>query len=74
MQINPNRPLFGMPTKATITLYSGDHLLVEYTDPNGARNSITIDVQHLVMIAAHEQSQSALIIRPSTGCTYSQPI
>lgn len=70
MQSKFNHPPIGMPTKGTVTLYNGDHLVVEYVNPNGERNSITLDAQHLVLMAVHEQTQAGLVIRPSVGAQF----
>jgi len=55
---------------ATVLMESGDHLTVGYIDPRGKFHSINITAQHLVFLATHEQSEAAMIIRPSVGVQF----
>lgn len=58
------------PENATIRMNSGEHVSIAYTSPDGRTEVINIMAQHLVMIAEHEGSKSALLIRPSAGCQF----
>ena len=57
---------------ATVLMQSGDHLSVGYKDPNGKFHSINISTQHLAVLATHEQSGAAMIIRSSFGAEFIQ--
>ena len=58
------------PSNATVDMKNGDRLSVAYTDPRGVTNVITVSAHHLVMIAEHESTKNALMIRPSAGCQF----
>lgn len=58
------------PANATVDMKTGDTISIAYTDPRGETNVITVIAQHLVMIAEHEGSKNALLIRPSKGCEF----
>ena len=57
----------------TVVMESGDSLSVGYTDPHGKFHTININVQHLVMIVSHEQSEAAMIFRPAVGVQFVPP-
>jgi len=58
---------------ATVSLESGDTISVAYTDPNGKPHILNITAQHLVLIVVHEQTDAAMIMRPSVGVQFNQP-
>lgn len=60
-------------TNATVTMSSGDHISIGYTNSAGVWNCFNISAQHLVFLAAHEQSEACMMIRPSTGVQYIAP-
>lgn len=49
-----------------VILDSGDTLSVCYTDPRGTVHIFNITAQHLVMMVSHEETESAMICRPSS--------
>jgi hypothetical protein len=50
---------------ATIRLDSGDTVSIAYTSHDGKTNIINVTAQHLVLMAVHEQTEKAIICRPS---------
>lgn len=52
---------------ATVTLGSGDTISVAYTDPHGKSHTLNITAQHLVLMVVHEQTDAAMIMRPTVG-------
>lgn len=64
MIIKPNHAFIGMPTMATIELFSGDHVSITYKKPNGEYEVFSVSAQHLVFMATHEQSNNTIISRP----------
>ena len=63
MIIKPNHAFIGMPTTATIELFSGDHVSIAYKKPNGEYNIINVSAQHWVFMAVHEQTDAAVLVR-----------
>lgn len=59
----------GVPN-ASIIMESGDHLSIGYTDPNGKFHVFNITAQYMVFMACHEQTESAMLIRPSKGLEF----
>jgi hypothetical protein len=55
---------------ASVVMESGDHLSVGYTDPSGKFHVFNISAQHLVFMAYHEGTESAMLIRPNTGLQF----
>lgn len=66
--------IIGMARKCDIVLHSGDTVNIEYTDPSGKKHNLVVDAQHLVLMVHHEQSQAAMIIRPSVGVQFNPAI
>jgi hypothetical protein len=60
-------------SNATVTMNSGDHLSVGYTDPNGKFHIFDISAQHLVFLVSHRESEATMLIRPSVGVQYVEP-
>ena len=67
--------IVGMPKRCDIALYSGDTLNISYKDPTGKEHDLNITAQHLVLMISHQQSQAAMILRPSAtgGVQFLQP-
>lgn len=53
------------PGNATVLMQSGDHLSVGYIDPRGVFHNFNISAAHLIFLVTHEQSEAALLVRPS---------
>jgi hypothetical protein len=73
MDIKPNHPPIGVPTKATVKLFNGDSLSVAYTDLHGNEHILNITAQHLVLVVSHGQTDAAMIFRPAAPVTFVPP-
>lgn len=67
--------IFGMPKLCDITFQSGDTLNINYIDPNGVEHDLVITAQNLVVMVSHQQTEAAMILRPSaeSGVQFLQP-
>ncbi len=50
----------------TINLKSGDTVRVSYKAPNGQVHIIDVTAQHMVLIAAHDGTEKAILCRPGS--------
>jgi hypothetical protein len=60
-------------SNATVLMKSGDRLSVGYTDTNGKFHTFNIAAQNLVFLVSHQESEAAMLIRPSVGIQYIEP-
>ena len=56
-----------------IKMDNQDTLTIEYRDPAGKTHTINITTQHFVVFIGHEESDAAMLIRPSVGVQFIEP-